>query len=200
MSYNSAIPQATSKRVISQKQIAANFTEIFNAFAKNHSPLGNQDLQGKHNILILRPQALDPATTATEVAIYNKKVATVPSATLIPNLFFRPNNSQNTIQMTYPSIGTSSAPTYAATQYSFVAGPFVVYTGVLINPTDGDIVTVLPATTLRYVGLGVQNFEIGSTIVSTHAIPTAIAANSFTIRFQTSTGSKRNIYYLAIGN
>jgi len=200
MSYNSAIPQAASKRVISQKQIAANFTEIFAAFAKNHSPLGNTDLQGKHNILILRIQALDPATTSTQNAIYNKSVATFPSATLIPNLFFRPNNSQTPIQMTYPSIGTSSAPTYAANQYSFLAGPFVVYTGVLINPADGTVVNVLPATRLRYVGLGVQNFETGSAIVSTHAIPTAIAANSFTIRFQTSPGSKRNIYYLAIGN
>jgi len=191
MSFNSAIPQATSKRVISQKQIAANFTEIFNAFAKNHSPLGNQDLQGKHNILILRPQAVDPATTATQVAIYNKKVAG------IPNLFFRPNNSQTPIQMTYPSIGTSSAPIYAATQYSFVAGPFVVYTGIISNPANGALVTVSPATTLRYVGLGVKDFT--GTVVG-GAAATNIAGSSFNINFQVQIGATRDIYYLAIGN
>lgn len=198
MSYNPNIPMASSKRVISQKQIKANFTEIFNAFAKNHSALGNNDLQGKHNMLILRPQAVDPATTATQVAVYNKPVATVPSATIIPNLFYRPNNSQNPIQMTYPSIGVNPN---ASTQYSFVAGPFVVYTGVLINPGSGTVVNVSPVTTLRYVGLGVSEFVIGTSIVETHAIPTNIVGNSFTITYEVpSSGSSRNIFYLAIGN
>ena len=192
MSYNTAIPQAASKRVISQKQIKANFTAIFNAFAKNHAKLGPTDTQGKHNMMILRPQALDPATSPTQAAIYNKKVAT------IPNLFYRPSNNQTPIQMTYPSIGVNPN---ASTQYSFVAGPFVVYTGVLINPASGTVVNVLPATTLRYVGLGVSNFIGGTSIVETHAIPTNIAGNSFTIRYEVPlSGSSRNIFYLAIGN
>jgi len=133
MSYNPNIPLAASKRVISQSQIKSNFTEIFNAFAKNHSPLGNNDLQGKHNMLILRPQALDPATTATQVAIYNKKVAT------IPNLFYRANNSQTPIQMTYPSIGVNKN---SSIQYSFVAGPFVVYTGAIPTNIVGNSFTI----------------------------------------------------------
>ena len=192
MSYNPNIPLAASKRVISQSQIKSNFTEIFNAFAKNHSPLGNNDLQGKHNMLILRPQALDPATTATQVAIYNKKVAT------IPNLFYRANNSQTPIQMTYPSIGVNKN---SSIQYSFVAGPFVVYTGVFINPASGTVVNVSPVTTLRYVGLGVSDFIIGTSVVETHAIPTNIVGNSFTITYQVPlSGSSRNIFYLAIGN
>ncbi len=193
MSFNGNIPQATSKRVISQKQIAANFTEIFNAFAKNHSPLGNTDLQGKHNILILRTQALDPATTATQNAIYNKLVATVP------NIFFRPNNSQTPIQLTYPSIKVLSTLT---DQYTFVAGPFVVYGGIITNPADGTVVNLAltgPATTLRAVILTSRNFSGGNILIG-WAIPTNIAGTSFTIRFQVYPGITRNIQYLAIGN
>lgn len=194
MSYNTNIPQAASKRVISQRQIQANFTEIFNAFAENHSALGNADLQGKHNMLVLRPQVPDPATTATQNAIYNKKVAT------IPNLFFRPNNSQTPIQMTYPSlvVGIQTPPsTYFAQQYSFVAGPFVFYAGIILNPTNGQTVTLLPATTLRYVGVCVKDF-VGTVVSSVAA--TSIVANSFNINFQAQIGSTRDVYYIAIGN
>lgn len=193
MSYNPNIPQAASKRVISQRQIQANFTEIFNAFAKNHSPLGNNDLQGKHNILILRPQTLDPATSATQTAIYNKLVSTVP------NLFFRPNNSQTPIQMTYPSIKVDSTLT---DQYTFVAGPFVVYGGLITNPSDGDVINLAltgPATTLRTVLLCSRDFSGGNILIG-WAIPTNIAATSFTIRFQVYPGITRDVHYLAIGN
>lgn len=195
MLYNPNIPQAASKRVISQAQIRANFTEIFNSFAKNHSPLGNNDLQGAHNILILRPQTLDPATTATQTAIYNKLVLTVP------NLFFRPNNSQTPIQMTYPSIKVGLQSTnpdvYFPDQYSFVAGPFVFYAGVILNPTNGQVVNLSPVTTLRYVGVCVKDF-VGTLVSSVAA--TNIAGSSFTINFQAQVGSTRDVYYIAIGN
>jgi hypothetical protein len=199
MSYNSSIPQAASKRVISQKQIKANFTAIYNAFAKNHLKLGPPDTQGKHNILILRPQGADPATTANQTAIYNKLVAT------IPNLFYRPNNNQTPIQMTYPSINVSSA---LSQQYSFVAGPFVVYGGLISNPMDGDVINLAitgPATTLRTVLLcsrnfsGVSNLPGGNLLIG-WAIPTNIAGTSFTIRFEVHPGQTRDVQYLAIGN
>lgn len=198
MSYDPNIPQSTSKRVISQRQIQSNYTAIFNAFARNHSPLGNQDLQGKHDVLVLRSQSGDPTTSATQIAIYNKLVSG------IPNLFYRPNNNQTPIQMTYPSVQVGLQPsppnTYFPQQYSFVAGPFVVYTGVIINPPDGTVVTVSPVTNLKYVGLGVANFQVNGFIVGL-TIPTNITGNTFTIRYQTGVGPiNRDVYYLAIGN
>ncbi len=196
MSYNSAIPQATSKRVISQRQILANFTEIYNAFAKNHSPLGPESLQGKHNILILRKQAIDPTTSATQTALYNKLVAT------IPNLFFRPSSNQTPIQMSYPSLGISTVAPYATDQYSFVAGPFVVYGGIITNPNDGDVINLAltgPATTLRTVFLTARNFT-GQNQAIGMVVPTNIGATSFTIRFQVYSVLTRDVYYLAIGN
>lgn len=155
--------------------------------ANNHSKLG-LGTQGKHTVLILRSQALDPATSATQIAIYQKLVAGVP------NWFYRPNNSQTPIQMSYPSIDVTTVNA----QYTFVAGPFVVYLGKVINPTNGQLVTLLPATTLRYVGLGVNNFKTAGPIVWS-AAATNIAGNSFNIQFQAGTTS-RDIYYFAIGN
>lgn len=191
MSYNPNIPIGTDKRAISQQQIRANFQAISNAFSDNHSPLGKNN-EGRHVVLTLRPQGADPATSATQVAIYNKL-----DGSSIPELFYRPNNSQAPIQLTYPSIGTTTIAPFPARQYSFVAGPFVIYGGVISNPNNGDVITLTPVTTLRYVGLVSKDF--GGTVIGS-AIATNIAANTFTIRFQTQLGSSRDVYYLAIGN
>ncbi len=195
MSYDPNIPQSTSKRVISQMQIKANYTSIFNAFARNHSPLGNPDLQGQHNVLTLRPQSSNPTTSATQIAIYNKLVSGVP------NIFFRPSSDQTPIQLTYPTIGTSSTPTYAVNQYSFVAGPFVVYTGFITNVTVPTVVTVSPATTLRYVGLGIFNYRTNFPFSLAAAAATGISGSSFTITPNFVSGiGVFDVYYLAIGN
>lgn len=202
MSYNSNIPQSTSKRQISQKQILANFQAIAAAFSENHSALG-LGTQGQHIALVLRPQGSDPTTSATETAIYQKLV------TGIPNWFYRPSSNQTPIQMSYPSIVTgiqSMNPTvYFPQQYSFMAGPFVVYMGKIVNPTNGQTVTLTPVTTLRYVGLSVTNYKFTGTVPSSFfptAIPTSVAANSFNISFTTAKPSNvsLDIYYLAIGN
>jgi hypothetical protein len=201
LSYNPNIPQASSKRVISQRQILANFSGIFDAFAKNHSPLGNNDLQGMHDIMILRDQTNvgNPTTTATQVAIYNKLVSSVP------NLFYRPNNSQTPIQMTYPSIQTGLQPsppnTYFPQQYSFVAGPFVFYAGIIKNPSNGQTITLTPIVSqLRFVGVGVTNFNGGNTFVNS-VVASNILANTFQIVYQTAPpGINRDVYYIAIGN
>lgn len=191
MSYNPNIPQSTSKRAISQKQILANYQAIFNTFAENHSALG-KETQGQHNVLILRAQSGDPATTATQTALYNKLV------TSVPNLFFRPNNSQTPIQMTYPSISVSTS---ATSQYSFVAGPFIVYGGRVNGVTNGQVIGPLaPGVNLRYVGLSTERGANDLEIDINYAIPTNIAGTSFTVRFQsTLSPAVRNITYLAIG-
>lgn len=189
MSFNPNIPQSTSKRAISQRQIFINFKSIYNAFANNHSALG-LGTQGKHRVLILKDQTLagDPATTISQIAIYQKLVGGIPT------LFFRPSVNQTPIQLSYPSIDVTTPNV----NYTFVAGPFVVYIGKVTNPTNGQLVTLLPSTTLRYVGLGSQNFASTGPITFSLAA-TNISGNSFRISYQAGTSS-RDVYYLAIGN
>src|SRR5689334_15790317 len=136
MSYNPNIPQSTSKRTISQRQILINFQSIAASFATNHSPLG-LETQGKHSVLTLRPQSGNPTTSPSQIAFYQKIVSSAP------NWFFRPSSNQTPIQMSYPSISITPP-----TSYSFIAGPFVVYMGLVTNPTNGQTVTLLPSTTL----------------------------------------------------
>ncbi len=190
MSYNVNIPQITDPILQSQPQIRTNFQIINNAFADNHLGLTkNQDFSGMHNVLTLRPQTIDPATSATQIAIYNKLVST------IPEMFFRPNNSQTPIQLTYPSIKVDSTNT----QYSFVAGPFVFYFGFIANPTNGQVVNLSPGTTLLDVDIIIDSYK-GSPTAVAMAIPINIAGNSFTIKTQVFSGSTTfNIFYMAIG-
>lgn len=205
MSYNSAIPQSTSKRPISQRQILANFQAIAAAFAENHSPLGIAT-QGQHTVLVLRDQtsAGDPTTSATETAIYQKIVSGVP------NWFYRPNSSQTPIQLSYPSIVTGlqsmNSNVYFPQQYSFMAGPFVVYMGKIVNPTNGQTVTLTPTTTLRYVGLSVGGYKFTGPNIPANfiplATPTGVSGSSFNITFNITRPSivSLDVYYLAIGN
>lgn len=189
MGFNANIPQSTSKRAISQKQILINFQSIFKAMANNHSALGLGS-QGRHTVLILRTQVSDPTTSISQIALYQKLVGG------IPNWFFRPSVNQTPIQMSYPSIDVTSANS----QYTFIPGPFVVYTGKVTNPTNGQLVTLLPVTTLKYVGLTVANFTGLPALNINSAVPTNITGNSFNISFENAIGPTRDVYYLAIGN
>lgn len=189
MTYQPNVPQGTDPILQSQGQIRPNYQEINKVFSKNHVGI-NEDLKGMHSVLTMRDQTGDPATTATQIALYNKLVST------IPNLFYAPNNSQTPIQLTYPSLNTTQS---SNDKYSFVAGPFVVYMGKKSAVTNNQLVTLLPITTLIYVGLtavNVTNFGLGSSV----PIPTNIAANSFNISIGTiPVGANVDVFYLAIG-
>lgn len=198
MSYNQTIPVSTDYMVISRPQIKANFQAINQVFAQNHVPL-NADTpgysQGMHPVITFRGSsnlALDPATSVDQVALYTKIISSVP------NLFYRPSNNQTAIQLTYPSLSTglqsSNPDVYLPQQYSFMAGPFVFYFGGVAS-VDGTIVTLLPATTLLYVGL--INSVVFPTSSDDGAAATLIAGNQFTIRTAGTLG--HFTYYLAIG-
>ena len=138
MSYNSSIPKSTDPILQSQRQLLANFQAINNAFSTNHVGLTKDPLvAGMHDVLTLRPQAGDPTTSASQIAIYNKLVGGTPE------MFYAPNSSQTPIQLTYPSIKSDSS----TTQYTFMAGPFVIYGGLVTNPSNGQTITVTPTTT-----------------------------------------------------
>lgn len=159
------------------------------------------DVAGMHNTMTFRKQiAGDPTTTVDQVALYNKLVST------IPELFFRPSNNQTPIQLTYPTISTglqsSNPDVYKPTQYSFVAGPFIIYGGILHNPTIGQVVTLTPGTSLLYVDLLMTNVKnrIATLVYDAAATTLNTPANSFTVRYQTGISSTDiDIYYFAIG-
>jgi hypothetical protein len=194
VSYNSNIPQGTDPTLQSQKQLLSNFQTIASLFAANHYPLiGNQDYQGMHVVMTMQPQNGDPSTDATQVALYNKLVGGIPA------LFFAPNSDQTPIQLTYPFINTT--PTNAQ-QYSFVAGPFVIYGGLITNPPNGFQVTLSPTTNILYAGTTTANYKLGSLIQSPTTIPTSINSplSTFTISYDTTGGTTtRDVYYFAIG-
>ena len=195
MGYNPAIPQSLDPILQSQGQIQPNYAIIAQAFQANHYTLTSNSInKGMHKVILMKKQAIDPATSASQVALYNKLV------TLIPELFFAPSGSQTPIQLTYSSLNTNPA---SISQYSFVAGPFVVYGGLVSVATIGQVVTLSPSTNLLYVGLIAANIRKVSSLTNYTPVPTSINTpmSSFTIQYQTlvAPGTKVDIYYLAIG-
>lgn len=203
MSFNPNIPQVTDSTLQSFSQLRANFQAIAAAFADNHVGLTRtSDVMAKHTVLTMQPQTSDPATSATQVAIYNKLVSS------IPELFYRPSSSATPIQMTYPTLRTGLQTTnpnvYFPTQYSFVAGPFIIYSGFIKAPTNGQPVTLTPGTTLLFVDLIAANSNIagggpGSPPTNAYAVPTGVSGTTFTIQYNPPPVGGFDVYYFAIG-
>lgn len=206
MSYNTFIPQLTDPTLQSNGQLRANYEAISSVFAVNHNNLvtSSPTIQGQHRVLTMRPQNSDPDTSATQIAFYNKLVSSPAADT--PALFFRPSNNQTPIQLTYSAIQTgvqSVGPpiTYFAQQYSFVAGPFVIYMGKINNSTPGQLITLSPSTNLLYVGTSTTGVS-STTTQDVMTIPTNINSTKSTFNIQFQTGLQfptLNFYYLAIG-
>ena len=191
MSYNPAIPLVTDFLLQSQSQLRANFQAINNVFSNNHYSLTrNDDFQGMHNVLKMRPQNGDPTTDANHIAIYTKLISQ------IPQLFFAPNSAQTPIQLTQGSISTGSA---LPQQFTFSAGPFYIYGGIVKNVTQGQTITLTPTSTLLSVILNSVDPSPQLSVLA--AIPTNITGSSFDIQFTNLLpGSIMNIYYLAMGH
>ncbi len=191
MSFNQNIPVVTDPILQSQRQIRANFQAIAAAWSVNHTQLtGNMDLQGMHNSFTLRPQMSDPATGATELGLYNKIVSS------IPQLFFRPNNSQTPIQMSYQNVKADASDT----QFTFMAGPFLIYGGKIIQPVNGLLVSLSPGSQLIHVDLIATNINIVPTIPPT-AVATSLSGTSFNVQYQ-NVGSAPipfDLFYFAVG-
>jgi len=201
MSYNSSIPVGTDAMVQSQKQIYTNFNVMNTVWTQNHVNLTALDNQGMHNSLTFRIQTGDPSTSATQVALYTKAVGG------LPNLFFRPNSSQTPIQLTYPAIQTGlqtiTPPVYYPQQYTFLAGPFVVYMGVLTGVTAGSPYTLSPTSTLLYAQATSVPFYDPAFPTLQRNIPIfpSVSGSIMTLNFSNPpTGpATLTIYYFAIG-
>jgi hypothetical protein len=194
VSYNPNIPVATDFRAVSQRQILSNFQAIASAWLENHVPLTANKNVGKHEVLTLRAQVVDPATTANQSAIYNKLVGGVPQ------LFFRPNTNQTPIQLTNSNLNTLQTGATGDAQSSFIAGPFTIYFGFFLNCPNAQVITVLPLSTLVYVGLSTALTSTVTPGIATTAAATNMAANTFVVSYNTTQiTSNPTIYYTAIG-
>jgi hypothetical protein len=190
MSYNSNIPLGTDAMTISQGQIYSNYNAMNSVWSQNHVSLTSLANQGMHNSLTFREQTgspPDPNTSATQVSLYTKAVSG------IPELFFRPNSNQTPIQLTYPSIQTGlqtiTPPVYYPQQYTFMAGPFVVYGGVLNAVSSGTVVVLSPTSTLLYAQ---------ATIIGGAGKVIAVISGS-SITFYPQGVNPVNLYYFAVG-
>lgn len=197
MSYSSSIPNASDPRAQSQRQILANFQAINTTWAVNHASLVGTDPIGQHKVLTMRRQTNDPTTTATQIALYSKLVSS------IPELFFRPKNNGTPIQLTYSSVSDNEL--FPDDEQSFIAGPFIVYCGIIRNPAGipaGTVKTLTGGTTLRYVSLttfGATRLTVANTPLYAVATDLNTPANSFTVSYIGGTLKIPVLYYLAIG-
>ena len=188
MSFNPNIPTVNDQLLVSFLQLRANFQQINNSFASNHVGLTlDQSIAGMHKVLTTVPQSGDPGTSSTEVALYNKLV------TGVPQLFYQPANNATPIQLTYSSIKVDGS----AAQYSFIAGPFILYAGNISGASLEQVVTLSPTSTLLWVDTTLFNFK-KLPLTSAQVFPKNITGSSFTIGGGTI-ANPFNIMYMAIG-
>lgn len=147
----------------------------------------SSNIPGYHTSFTMPRQTVDPTTGSTQIALYNKF-----DASNVPQLFFRPNNNQTPIQLTNDNLSFVQNSTVGDRQSTFLAGPFTIYQGFIINATDNQVVTLTPASTLEFVNL------IALTKSANGAVPVSLTANQFTIRLGGG-AQPRTIYYYAIG-
>ena len=173
----------------SQGQIRANYQAINAVFAENHAAL-NSEFEGMHNLLNFRPQTIDPTTSATQIALFTKLVASNPM------LFYAPSSSQTPIQLTGTSLSTGLVSTnpdvYKDEQYSFLPGPFIFYAGKRTGVTNGQIITLTPTSTLKFANV----WSIYTDKVDDRSFVFALAGSTFTIG---TNNAAQDIYYIAIG-
>lgn len=159
----------------------ANFQSIYNSFAQNHAALASA-IQGQHSSLTMRVQNVDPTTAANQIALYCKL-----DASNVPQMFFRPQSNATPIQMTNSSIQNISG----GNQVSFIAGPFTIYMGYILEVNTPFTVNLTPAKQLLYAGItGLGNFSI---------IATNLGVGTFVASLAGGAVAKIRAYYLAIG-
>ncbi len=187
MSFNPSIPVVTDPTLQSGKQIRSNFQSIGQSFGENHSSMNyNPEAAGTHEALVIVPIKLPdipPVTDATQLALYSKIVG----GPAIPELFFKPNNNQSEIQLTFPSILSDATQSQ---QYTFIAGPFVIYAGNVVNPIQNQQVILPKMSQILFVGLTFSIFAQG--------LPVNVVGNIFEIQV-TQASTPKTVYYVAIG-
>ncbi len=138
-------------------------------------------------MLKMQPQGVDAVTDADHIALYTKIVSSVPQ------LFFRPINNATPIQLSSEHVFTARDE---AEQYTFMAGPFIIYGGFKPAVLTGQVITLSPTSDLLYVGLTISRTGIGP---SAGIAATDINAPQSTFRAVFPGVVQGAIYYFAVG-
>ncbi len=192
MSFSTNIPQVTNLLATSKLQLRANFQAINEAFTENHVTLteGNDSI-GFHNEFTLRPQSVDPTLFTNQCALYNKLVSGVPQ------LFFRSGVS-TPIQWSNSNVSTADNDNC----YSFMAGPFTIFVGIIRNCLPVDSKTFSQVTTLLSASLGTVG-KANPNSRSINAIPVSLVGNVLNIRYDPVVlkppATTQVVYYTVIG-
>jgi hypothetical protein len=186
MAYQSNKPLSTDKLSVSQGDINGNFQAINTYVAIDHVAFNGAD-QGKHKRVFFTQQAADPATAATEAAIYAKD-SSVPGTA---SLYYRPPNSGTPIEFTYAlkaAAGWTWLPSGIIMQWGTgTCG------GVIAFPRAFPTACLSVQLTARAPGGAVQDFV--------QVMDGTLTVNNFTSRSYTRSGnpSAADIYFFAIG-
>lgn len=193
--YNDAIPQAAQKISATQNPILNNFQSILELLSVNHAPFNSPDA-GKHYFTSLEFQGSDPATSASEMAVYCKAT---PSGPNDAELFYR-YPSSGTVEQLSGNIGSVGTFTNG---YSYLAPTVLMKWGTATGIVNGSNVIVFPTTN------GNPAFSTApSTIyftpinyysqVSSSTYATSSTNLQFTLQVGQS-GFATSVYWMAIG-
>jgi hypothetical protein len=184
MAYQSTKPLANDKLSTSQGDIAGNFTEI-NTYVNVDHEAFNIANQGKHKRVFFTQQAADPATGATEAALYTKD-SVVPGTA---GLFYRPPNSGTPIELTY---ALKATPGYTI----LPSGIWMAWgTGVAAGGIGAITFAHLPGLQFPTACVSALITNVGN--ANSVWINTVLAATGFGIG--TYPANATNVNYLAIG-
>ena len=138
-SYNDNVPLATQKLSVTQDPILNNFQAILELLSVNHAPF-NSPYAGQHLFTSLEIQGSDPATTATQMAVYCKATPSGPNTT---EIFYRyPSNG--TVNQLSGNIG--SAGGVFTNGYAYLAPTVLMKWGTATGIVNGANVIVFPTT------------------------------------------------------
>jgi hypothetical protein len=181
MAYNNAIPQPADRLKDSQPQILENFSQIYNLIGVNHANFNTANA-GKHNLVTMPVQAANPATTATEMALYTRTSA----LTGAPELAIRRASSGTITEMT--------AGLLAATGWCYLPSGILMKWG---NTATGAFPVNLNAVGPAYATLyNVQLTTRGGGAASYAMVLSTTTAASLTVA---TNGAITTIYWVTLG-
>jgi hypothetical protein len=191
MTYNPLIPQPTDQPSASQSQILTNFTQLNTIFSSNHYAFNDATvaLRGQHRVVVLEQQAVGPATTATQGALYTKAWGGSP------NIYFRRKSSGSEVLMT-----ANTDPIALPVGYTFLPNSMGIQWGIANAPAgveSGDINFAIPFSAGPYsvVCTMIRNSNTTNTI---YVVTGTVTTTRFHVR-NTDTGGAHDFYWMAIG-
>lgn len=193
--YTPNVPLAEQEINATQVPILNNFQAINELINVNHVGFNDSVNFGKHTYTSFPAQISDPATTATEIALYSKSAATANGI----ELFYRYPSNGTVVQLS----GGGSTGISSTNGSSYITSTILMKWGnATINPTGSTVVTFPTGGGLPAFGTTVYTVNFapsGSYTLSTNGgWISNITTTSFTFNAPTG-GMSTTIYWSAMG-